>query len=78
MIASLRERLGSKLAAHRHHGLAPATSWFQIQVDTNERLFVMAQTLATLTAEMFRFFLSVFFGGPSVRLQATPFPYEAK
>ena len=43
MITSFRERLGSKLAAHRHHGQAPAASWFQ--VDMSERPFVMAQTL---------------------------------
>ena len=30
MIASFRERLSSKVAAHWHHGRAPAASWFQL------------------------------------------------
>ena len=36
----------SKLAAHQHHGRAPAASWFQ--VNTSKRPFVMAQTLSWL------------------------------
>ena len=31
-----------KLAAHRHHGKAPAASWFQVR--TSKRSFIMAQT----------------------------------
>ena len=42
MIASFWKRLGSKLAAHRHHGKAPAVSWFQVR--TSKRSFIMAQT----------------------------------
>ena len=35
MITSFRERLGKIAAAHRHHGRAPAASWFK--VDASER-----------------------------------------
>ena len=63
MVASFRERLGSKLAAHCHHGQAPAASWFQ--VDASERPFRHGSDSA-LTAEMFR--------GSSKRTQIHPFP----
>ena len=44
--ASFRERLGSKLAARRHHSRAPTASWFQ--VDAGERPFVIDPTLPQL------------------------------
>ena len=37
---------GSKLAAHWHHGQAPAASWFQ--VDASKKYFVMDPTLPGL------------------------------
>ena len=39
MVASFRERLDSKLAAHLYRGQMPAASWFQ--VDASERPFVI-------------------------------------
>ena len=46
IVTSFRERLGSKLAARRHHGRAPAASWFQ--VDVGKRPFVIDPTLPQL------------------------------
>ena len=43
MIASFRQQLGSKLAAHWQHGHVPAASWFQVIV--SERPFIMDPTL---------------------------------